>query len=211
MDNTLAAIVFDLYGTLLQVPRITSFSFLKANISDEVISRDEWKALLLKRDYRDIDHLLETIQHSKALYQELVRQFKAKLQKELGSIRMYEGTQEVLGQLSEKYPLNLMSNLASCFKQPVYDLGLDVFFKQMFFSCEVGLAKPDIRFFRFVSKEIKLPTQRILMIGDSLTSDYQGANRAGMVSLHLNRGKRLNAQVNQITTLNDLFDYLENL
>lgn len=209
MKYTIEAIVFDLYGILLRVPGITSFSFLKANIPDGIISRNQWKTLLLKRDYKDIDQFLEVISKSYCLSYDLKQQFKYKLWKELESVELYKDTQETLVQLSERYPLYLMSNLASFFKQPVYDLGLDKFFKQIFFSCEVGLAKPDTSFFGFLSREVKLKSQNILIVGDNLISDYQGASLAGMIPLHLNRGKKLNTQVNYITTLDSLYSHMK--
>lgn len=61
------------------------------------------------------------------------------------------------------------------------------FFDALYISEEVGFEKPDARFFEtiFAKEEIK-DLSKVLMIGDSLSSDIRGANRVGIDSIWLN-------------------------
>lgn len=61
------------------------------------------------------------------------------------------------------------------------------FFDALYISEEVGFEKPDVRFFEtiFATEGIK-DMSKVLMIGDSLTSDIRGANRIGIDSVWLN-------------------------
>ena len=53
--------------------------------------------------------------------------------------------------------------------------------KRLYISDEVGYDKPDIRFFDYVMKDIgDSNPDNYLVVGDSLTSDIQGANNCGM-------------------------------
>ncbi len=60
--------------------------------------------------------------------------------------------------------------------------GLDQLFDGIFISEEVGMEKPDVRFFDYVLSQIgEYKKDEILIVGDSLTSDIQGGNNAGIV------------------------------
>lgn len=59
--------------------------------------------------------------------------------------------------------------------------GLEKIFDASFISDEIGAEKPSIEFFSHVFRQIgPYPKQEILIIGDSLTSDIQGGNNAGI-------------------------------
>lgn len=66
--------------------------------------------------------------------------------------------------------------------------GFTNFFDNLYISEEVGFEKPDARFFEtiFAKEDIK-DVSKVLMIGDSLSSDIRGANRVGIDSVWLNR------------------------
>lgn len=62
------------------------------------------------------------------------------------------------------------------------------FFDNLYISEEVGFEKPDARFFETIfTKENIKDVSKVLMIGDSLSSDIRGANRVGIDSVWLNR------------------------
>ena len=61
------------------------------------------------------------------------------------------------------------------------------FFDALYISEEVGFEKPDVRFFETIfTKEGIKDLSKVLMIGDSLSSDIRGANRVGIDSIWLN-------------------------
>ncbi len=53
---------------------------------------------------------------------------------------------------------------------------------QRLISSQVGFRKPAAEFFQAVVEELKLPPQQILMVGDDLVNDVQGAVNAGFRS-----------------------------
>lgn len=66
--------------------------------------------------------------------------------------------------------------------------GITDFFSALYISEEVGFEKPDVRFFETIfTKESIQDLTKVLMIGDSLSSDIRGANRVGIDSVWLNR------------------------
>lgn len=64
------------------------------------------------------------------------------------------------------------------------------YFKTLFISGEIGYAKPDVRFFDAVLKQIGTRDKReVLVIGDSLTSDMAGAIASGLDCCYLSRDR----------------------
>lgn len=59
--------------------------------------------------------------------------------------------------------------------------------EQIFISSEVGLAKPDIRFFDYVQKQLNLIKSTTYYCGDSLKNDIFGAKNAGWQTIWSNR------------------------
>lgn len=70
-------------------------------------------------------------------------------------------------------------------------------------SSEIGFAKPDPRFFAAAAKSLSARPEEILLIGDDLASDYQGALAAGWHAVLLDRGGRHNVP-HSIASLREL-------
>ncbi len=61
-------------------------------------------------------------------------------------------------------------------------------FPRQFISEEIGVSKPDVRFFTHVLNALGNPDRdEVLIVGDSLTSDIQGGMNAGIRTCWLNR------------------------
>ena len=68
-------------------------------------------------------------------------------------------------------------------------------------SSEVGYRKPHAHFYRAACERLALPADRVLSVGDDLENDVQGAKRAGLRSVHIDRrGSGLGA----VNVLSDL-------
>ena len=64
---------------------------------------------------------------------------------------------------------------------------IEPYFEQVFISEQMGVAKPQKLFFDLVAQKIKnYNHSRAIVIGDSLTSDIQGANNANLPCVWLN-------------------------
>lgn len=94
--------------------------------------------------------------------------------------------------------------------------GLDQLFDGAFISDEIGVVKPNIEFFEYVfgciSEAKKIEKDEIMIVGDSLTSDMQGGNNAGIVCCWYNPQENKNTKKlridYEIKNLNELKEIL---
>ena len=84
--------------------------------------------------------------------------------------------------------------------------GLLPYFKDVFVSETIGIPKPDKRFFDYVLEKInEKDKNRIVVIGDSLSSDIRGAENSGLDSIWLNlNDASLPDDLNPVATVRNL-------
>lgn len=101
---------------------------------------------------------------------------------------LYPQTIELLTSLKEKgYRLHLASNGISAVQRGRLAVThLSNYFEHIFISTEMGVQKPDPRFFDHMLTITGAKKEECLMVGDSLSSDIQGAIDSGIDSLWLN-------------------------
>ena len=92
--------------------------------------------------------------------------------------------------------------------------GLIDLFDDIFISEEVGYEKPDIRFFEHVWAKIgAYKPDEVMIVGDSLTSDMQGGNNAGIVCCWYNPKRANNNSCLKIdyenTNLNQILEIVK--
>lgn len=92
------------------------------------------------------------------------------------------GAEELCRVLSRDHRLYLLTNaVASVQKARFANSAIAPYFQGVFISEEVGVGKPDPAYFEYVFRAVPgLARDNALVIGDSLTSDIQGANNAGL-------------------------------
>jgi len=114
------------------------------------------------------------------------------LAEELASLTLYEDALESIGMLqSAGIKVGLCSNLAAPYGAAVRKLlpGMDAYG----FSYELGLVKPDPIIYESVCRMLEvepgrqLGGSRVVMIGDSIRCDRDGARAAGIAGFYLNR------------------------
>ncbi len=88
----------------------------------------------------------------------------------------YPGAIELLEELAEFASLAVISNGSSRVQMSRLEKsGLLPYFDELFFSENVGIAKPSPKFFHHVLKKLGVTQkQKVLVIGDSLEADIQG-------------------------------------
>lgn len=122
----------------------------------------------------------------------------------------YADTFEVLTELKKKYKLVLVSN-TDCFIGPVIErYELNKYFDAMVFSYEVGKLKTDPDFFPEVLTTFKVKNEEALMVGDSIETDIEGAQAAGLPAVLLDR-KNNREFTPKIESLKDLSKYIDSL
>lgn len=120
----------------------------------------------------------------------------------------------VLQQVGRRAHLALITNgLAAVQRSRLAKSGLADRFEAVIISEEVGVAKPDPRYFEIAFERMGYPPKELaLVIGDSLTSDMRGANLYGVDGCWFNPDGRLrgpDVEVRyEIHRLRDLLDLL---
>ncbi len=110
-------------------------------------------------------------------------QFNFEYRKNLSGFYFFlNGAEDFLKQIKGKFQLCAMTNGIK-FVQDIRlkESGLTNYFDKIFISEESGYAKPDRRFFDWaIERTNEQDRTKILMIGDSLTSDMLGGKNAGI-------------------------------
>lgn len=120
-------------------------------------------------------------------------------------VELYEDVMHELPRLQRRYRLFALSNgnadLARC--------GVADLFEGHVSAISAGAAKPDARIFEALVRAAAVPRERIMHIGDDPRTDVDGARRAGLQAVWLNRERRqwpddLPAPPRTITTLREI-------
>lgn len=101
------------------------------------------------------------------------------------------GAKEMLENLQAKgYRLFAASNsFGHLQRSRLEKAGILRYFEDTYISMDIGYDKPDIRFYQEALRRCGLQAKEVLMIGDSMTTDVIGAQKAGMDALFFDRQK----------------------
>lgn len=94
-------------------------------------------------------------------------------------LNVLEKTRPVVLSLSRKYKLVLVSNFYGNIRSVLKDFELDDFFSDVIESSVVGVRKPDPAIYRLGVEALKLPTENVLVVGDSFSKDMVPAKTVG--------------------------------
>ena len=183
------AIIFDLYNTLLYTeykakPYLNLFKTL--GLTKEEMNF--WRDKVMSENFNSFEELKESIRPSSNVY---TKQYEYDVKEENESTHLFDDTEFVLNELSKRYDLYLISNIATPYKECFYNLGLDKWIKDPIFSCDVGYSKPDPKIYDIVVEKSGLQPGQLLMIGDSVRADYEGALNCGIKSILKDKSLKL--------------------
>lgn len=128
--------------------------------------------------------------------------------------RLYDDVVPVLGELRrEGLVLGVVSNWDTRLRSICAGIGLDRLVDFIVISAEVGVRKPDPRIFHVALEQAKVEPAEAVHVGDLPAEDGEGAKRAGVRPLIVDRQKRLAASepmpgVPVIRSLEELSDRL---
>ena len=94
----------------------------------------------------------------------------------------------VLEQLSQSYPLVLVSNFYGNIRTVLKEMGIAHYFNDVIESAVVGVRKPDPAIFSLGVRSLGFDAAHIVAVGDSYTKDIVPAKEAGCQTIWL-RGK----------------------
>ena len=113
----------------------------------------------------------------------------------------------------EGYSVHIITNgIAATQKSRLAKSGLDKVIDKVFVSEEIGAQKPFPAFFEYVFENIdEKDKAKLLVVGDSYSSDIKGACGVGLDCVWLNRAKEENALslpiTKEIESLSELFEF----
>ncbi len=149
---------------------------------------------------------------------DLINDFNLYYQQELGKqVFFNDGAKNALKALNKRYRQYAVTNGTKLAQEAkVTNSGLDKIFDGVFISEDLGYDKPNKEFFNMVFERIGSgnPDEYIL-IGDSLTSDMQGANNARIKNIWYNpkdKAHNLDVRVDYaISSLNAVPEIIEDI
>ena len=122
---------------------------------------------------------------------------------------LIDGAEELCANLSKKYKMYIVTNGISKIQRSRLSLSpLPQYFSGLFISEEIGYAKPSTDYFDYVLASIGEPDRsKYLVIGDSLSSDCDGAIASGLDICFYNpknlsnKGRELTYNINELSEL----------
>lgn len=177
------AIAFDVYGTLLRIAdRRDPY---KPLLLKTKIDRASARRLIMTRDL-SIPELLDALgidDVNPASIEEGVRA-------EIESTVVFDEVPEALARLQEQgVRIAVITNLAPPYAEPIRRL-LGNWVDVEVFSFEVGMLKPEEGIFRLACERLGVRPGELVMVGDSVESDAEGALTAGLNPVLLDRRGR---------------------
>jgi epoxide hydrolase-like predicted phosphatase len=187
-------IIFDLGGVILDVDyNLTRIAFEKLGVIDfdEMYSQANADKLFRKLETGEItdDIFYKEFNGCTGLHlsdEEIRKAWNAML------LSFREKSLQFLERIRPKYKTYLLSNTnyvhIAAFKDTLHQqIGvktLEEYFDQAFYSCEIGLRKPDPACYDWVLKNVEIEPAETLFIDDSL-HNIEGAKKAGLQTIHL--------------------------
>ncbi len=120
---------------------------------------------------------------------------------------------ELLEYLYSKYDLYVVSNGFRFVQESRVKIGkFDKYFKELFLSEDIGIQKPDTRFFDYCYEKIDCPPkEELILIGDSLSADIQGGINFDIETIWFNKNNEpQNDTIKPTYTVNHLKE-IENI
>jgi putative hydrolase of the HAD superfamily len=130
-----------------------------------------------------------------------------------GSWKLYPETQSTLtGLRARGMELGIISNFDSRLYAIMRGLGIEEAFDTVTISSLAHAAKPAPRIFQLALEKHAIDPEEALHVGDSLRDDVEGAAKAGLHALLLNRqGNHSRSGVQVIRTLDEVLPYVDRL
>ncbi len=102
-------------------------------------------------------------------------------------VECIEGAPQILDYLNGKYKLCIATSAGvsdtSAMRKALARVGIEHYFNGFFSSKELGVAKPDPKFFLKICREMQETPNKTLMIGNDYQKDICGAHQAGLHTL----------------------------
>jgi putative hydrolase of the HAD superfamily len=224
VDMKLKAVLFDLGGTLIQtieVPQI--FKRILEIYGVEADTDQILEALEANQKEFNLEEGLVELGYS------FWRKWNLKLLSRLGitsdaaflaekidelwwdcaDLQFYPDIIETLTQLrSKQIKLGVVTNaVKEDYDQILHRLKAEHYFDVVVGIDTCGKAKPDSKIFQYAVEKLRLNSSQVLFVGDSMERDYEGALKAGLKPLLIDRRGKDIKNVDSINDLTKVLDY----
>jgi 2-haloacid dehalogenase len=148
-----------------------------ADLEKGIITQDELRTLRMKRFLNQIESTHDPIHFSETYHENLS-----------AKIFWMDNAQSLIEAWSSQFKLALVTNgLKEIQRARLVKSDLEKHFHHVVISDEIGVAKPHAGFFDHVFDKINFPEkEKVMIIGDSLSSDIRGGNDYGIDTCWLN-------------------------
>lgn len=211
------AVCFDLDDTLFEFAQYVRAGLLEA--ADRVWIHtgrrlhDELLSLHFEEGVTDgtFDRLLERHDLPSSLVPELVEAYHA----HRGPLEPYPGAEAVLDRLEPRYDLGLLTDGRNG-RVKLDRLGLADYFDAVVVAHDHEFGKPDVEAFARIVERLDVEPEAAVYVGDDPERDFEGANRLGMGTVRLRRGRYASrpglndappdVEIDDLDALSDLLD-----
>jgi len=204
------AILFDLYGTLIDIETDESMEGIYRTIAHYLtyhgINLHRWE--VRDRYYRimkqqkeacgeaypeiDVEAIWNEFLMQEGIRSSLHRGQQAKVIAHIyrgvsrNRLQLYPDVKRVLDELQKKYRLALISDAQSCYALPeIQAVGLENYFESIVISSLHGFRKPDARLFQQTLDDMKLGPAEAIWVGNDMFRDIYGAQALGIKSIFI--------------------------
>lgn len=227
--NTITTILWDVDGTLLDFPYSQRYAITKSfqsvgrEVTDEMINRfsqindDYWKRLELGEVTKSelLTGRFITLFEEYGVKGVDLDDFCMEFQSALGSVYLHmDDSLTLCTSLKDRFRQYVVTNgVASTQRQKLKLSGLGDVMEDIFISEEIGYPKPHREFFDKCMQQISEKNKkRILIVGDSISSDIKGGIGAGILTCWYRPDETQNNTIwkpdYEISHLNEVYDIL---
>lgn len=126
-------------------------------------------------------------------------------------VKLYPDAEEALNQLKKMgLKIGLVTNgFQSDIDQILPRVGLANFFDVTVGVDAVGKTKPNREIFLYALKKLGVSPQEALFVGDQIGTDYEGARKAGLKALLIDREDKIRKRAKKIRSLKEINAHLQ--
>jgi putative hydrolase of the HAD superfamily len=163
--------------------------------TSEKKERDWWHAFV-----RDVFHNVDAFDNFDAFFADLYDLFA-----QAECWRLFDDALPALAALKARgHRLGIISNWDHRLFSIVEQLGLSGYFETVIASAAVGYSKPDAKIFAAALTAMKAGPELCMHVGDSIADDYEGAQKAGLTPVLIDRSARAYNGFTRMKSLTEL-------
>jgi putative hydrolase of the HAD superfamily len=235
---SIKSILFDLYGTLIDIETDESMEEIYRGIAHfltyQGIYLHRWEVRDLyygimkeqkeqsSEEYPEIsvESIWDTFLREQGMEAALVRKELARTLAQLyrgisrRRLQLYPSVKSVLDELKLTYRLAIISDAQPCYALPeMRAMSLDGYFGPIIISADHGFRKPDPRLFQNALRIMSLTPGEVIDVGNDIFRDIYGAKRLGIKTVHFrsNQGAQSHGEITADYTVTRFEDVLKGI